>query len=66
MAFQLLTSECFSFKSGGDLSCALTFGNEIEQMQTDLILPSSPFTSLPDSSRIKHPEGDFIFSSPCW
>lgn len=44
--FSFLSQNTFPFKSGGDLSFALTFVNEIEQMQTDLILPSSsPFTS---------------------
>lgn len=43
--FGFLSQNTFPFKSGGDLSFALTFVNESEQMQTDLILPSSPFTS---------------------
>lgn len=62
--FSFLSQNTFPFKSGEDLSFALTFVNESEQMQTDSILPSSPFTSLPDSFLIKHPEGNFLFSSP--
>lgn len=43
--FSVLSQNSFPFKSGGDLRLALTFVNEIEQMQTDLISPSSPCTS---------------------
>lgn len=43
--FSFLRQNTFPFKSGGDLRLALTFVNEIEQMQTDLISPSSPFSS---------------------